>query len=112
MTATPLTGDTRAVRSRDAGLTGPATRAEMDARIDRYAIAPGRVTALDIVAPTTPADPATRPDRHSIPPGRVAVLDLARRRDTEAVSGADRAVAVGAIVTGIAAAVGIAVGIG
>lgn len=60
----------------------------------------------------TPLTADTRPDRHSIAPGRVAVLDLARRRDTEAVSGADRAVALGAIVTGIAAAVGIALGLG
>lgn len=49
--------------------------------------------------------------RHSIAPSRVAVLDLTDLDRATAVSGSDRAVAVGAILTGIAAAVGIAVGL-
>ncbi|MGO1173275.1 MAG: hypothetical protein ACTHXO_05305 [Actinomycetaceae bacterium] len=64
-------------------------------------------------APRTPASPSemeARMSRHSITPGRLAVLDLADYDG--AATGRDRTVALGAIVTGLAAAIGLAVGLG
>ena len=82
-TADLTTADTRAVPGRDVFPATHATRHEMEARIDRHAIAPGRVV----------------------------ILDLAQRDGSEPVSGTDRAVAVGAILTGVAAAIGLALGL-
>ena len=84
MTALAPSTDHRArTAGRDAAPAGIDTRTEMDARIARHAIAPGRV----------------------------AVLDLVQNQGGSELTGTDRAVALGAVLTGVAAAIGLAVGL-